>query len=482
LVDEFQDTNYAQYQLIKLLSAKNKNLTVVGDDDQSIYKFRGASVSNILKFKNEDYPQARQITLVKNYRSAQNILDLAYNFIQSNNPDRLEFKLHIDKKLESCERQPGTIEVLEGKDLSEELNFIVKKILQLKSQKANGQEPISWKDFAILIRANSAADELLPILSAAGIPYTFMANRGLYKKPIVLDVLSYMRVLDNSNDSISLYRIFSLPKFQLSYQDLSLLLLYGKKKTRSLYDSLLAAQTLPEISSEAKTKIRELIELLQKHSSQAKTATAAEMLVAIANSLGLGSKITEQTQDGVESRELLEQFYKYTEEFEKQNEHKDLHSFLQYLSLEMQAGGEGNIKFDPNQGPESLTVSTIHSAKGLEFKYVFIINLVEQRFPTREKGEAIEVPTPLINDILPEGDFHLQEERRLFYVALTRAKAGLYLTWAKDYGGARLKKPSLFLQETALVPSDKENLATGKVFFTTAEKKPSKKRFLENCR
>ena len=132
----------------------------------------------------------------------------------------------------------------------------------------------------------------------------------------------------------------------------------------------------------------------------------------------------------------------------------------------MEAGSLGAIKFDPNLGPESVKVLTIHSAKGLEFQHVFIINMVEQRFPTREKSEAIEIPTALIKDILPEGDFHLQEERRLFYVAITRARRQLYLTWSQDYGGARAKKPSQFLLETKLVPSDKTSQATGKVIFT----------------
>ncbi len=143
------------------------------------------------------------------------------------------------------------------------------------------------------------------------------------------------------------------------------------------------------------------------------------------------------------------------------------------LDLEMEAGNDGEIKFNPDLGPESVKVMTIHSSIGLEFNYVFVINMVDQRFPTREKADAIEIPEALVKDILPEGDFHLQEERRLFYVAITRAKSHLYLTWAKDYGGSRAKKPSLFLVETKLVPSEKINKATGKVVFA----KPLKQEF-----
>jgi len=460
LVDEFQDTNFAQYQLVKLLSGNDQNLVVVGDDDQSVYKFRGASVSNILKFK-EDYPKAKQITLVENYRSSQNILDMAYSFIQGNNPDRLEIKLKIDKKLKSNGKDPGIIQVLEGEDLSSELNTVAKKILEIK----NNDQKASWNDFAVLIRANSAAEELLPVLAAAGIPYTFVANRGLYKKPIIVDLTSYMKLLDNAHDSAALYRVLSLPKFHLPHKELSELLHIADKKTLPLYGALEAGLVSSEISIEGKGKIRQLKEYLEKHSKLIKTKTAAEMVVAIIEDLGFEQKLKAETEENAQSRELLDQFYKQIEEYEKDNDHRDLHAFLNFLNLEMQAGDEGVIKFDPNMGPESVKVLTIHSAKGLEFKNIFVINLVEQRFPTREKSEAIEIPAPLIKDILPEGDFHLQEERRLFYVSLTRAKQRLFLTWSKDYGGKREKKPSQFLLETKLVPSEKLSKATGKVLF-----------------
>jgi len=464
MVDEFQDTNFAQFQLVKLLAGDNQNLVVVGDDDQSIYKFRGASVSNILKFKQE-YPKAKQITLIENYRSTQNILDLAYKFIQANNPDRLEIKLKIDKHLKNNGKTQGEIKVLEGEDLSGELNSVSKQILGIKQADSDA----TYNDFAILIRANSAADELLPILQSSGIPYTFVANKGLYKKPIIVDILSYMRLLDNAHDSSSLYRSLTLPKFHLSHQELSSLLEYAHQKTLSLYESLTPALTLADVSQDSKNKIRSLQELLTKHSALAKTATATEMMIHIIMDLGLEMKLKEETLENAQNRELLDQFYKKIEGFEKQNEHKDLHAFLESLELEIQAGSEGDIKFDPNLGPESVKVLTVHSAKGLEFKYVFIINLVDQRFPTRARGETIEIPTALVKDILPEGDFHLQEERRLFYVAMTRAKRGLYLSWAKDYGGKTVKKPSQFLLETGLVPSEKVNKATGKVVFSKTD-------------
>ncbi len=461
LVDEFQDTNYAQYQLVRLLSGGHKNLVVVGDDDQSIYKFRGASVSNIMKFK-DDYPNFRQITLVQNYRSSQNILDLAYNFIQQNNPDRLEVKLAIEKKLKSTSKAQGIIGVLEADDLAGELNSVANKILDIKATKPEA----TWNDFAILIRSNSAADELLPILASRKIPYTFVANKGLYKKPIILDVISYFKLLENGHDSNSLYRILCLPKFQLSHDELSTILAYGHKKALSLFDSIKQSSVLPEIGREAQKRIQTLLKCLADHSTLAKKLSAAELTVQLIRDLGIDEKLREDTAENADNRELMEQFYKKIEAFEQHNDDTSLHNFLTTLDLEIQAGFEGSIKLDPNIGPESLKVMTVHAAKGLEFNYVFIINMVEQRFPTREKSDLIDIPDTLVKDILPEGDFHLQEERRLFYVAITRAKSQIYLSWSKDYGGSRTKKPSQFLIETGLVPSEKTNKATGKVIFT----------------
>ena len=487
MVDEFQDTNLAQYMLVKLLAGEKANLTVVGDDDQSIYKFRGASVSNILKFK-EDYPTFKQITLVENYRSSQNILDLAYNFIQENNPDRLEVKLAIDKKLKSNTTEHGTIEVLEAPDVHSELQTVVKKVLELKNA-----TDISWNEFAILIRSNAAATEVLPLLYAAGIPYTFFASRGLYKKPIIADLLSYMKLLDNFHDSASLYKILQLQKFYIAPGDLATMLQFSHKKALSLYEALQQINAITGLSSETHTKMRQLLEMLGRHANANSRLHVVEMFVLIIKDLGLEEKVKEETQEAAENRELIEQFYKKIEQFEQTNDNKSTHNFLYLLDLEMEAGGDGEIKFNPDLGPESLKIMTIHSSKGLEFMHVFVINMVDQRFPTREKSDSIEIPTELIKDILPQGDFHLQEERRLFYVAMTRAKRGLYLTWAKDYGGSREKKPSLFLVETKLVPSEKINKATGKVVFSrpvrhTAEIYPAPTQFsysqlndFENC-
>jgi DNA helicase-2/ATP-dependent DNA helicase PcrA len=465
MVDEFQDTNYAQYQLVRLLAGEAKNLVVVGDDDQSIYKFRGASVSNIMHFK-DDYTSFKQITLTENYRSAQLILDLAYDFIQANNPDRLEKKLKINKQLKSQTKTKAVIEVLEGKDLIEELTFVAKKITELKLKNPTS----TWNDFAVLLRSNSSAQDLLPIFEKHGIPHTFVANTGLYNKPFISALIAYFSCLDNFHDSFTLYRVLSFDEFKIPADDLALLLTNAKKKTLSLYEMLSSAVTLPQIGQETQKKIQKILHALNEHAQLAQEKSANEVFVQIIRDLKFDQLLEEDNLQNAENRELLEQFYKKVETFVAENTDKSLHYFLHLLNLEIEAGDEGQIKFDPNLGPESLKILTVHSAKGLEFEYVFVPNMVDQRFPTRARGESIEIPEALIKDILPEGDFHLQEERRLFYVAMTRAKSHLYFSWGKDYGGAKTKKPSVFLQETKLVPGEQTSQATGKVFFSGSKK------------
>lgn len=473
LVDEFQDTNYAQYRLISLLTAKNKdghyanNLVVVGDDDQSIYKFRGASVSNILKLQT-DFPKLSQMALVENYRSAQGILDKAYQLIQTNNPDRLEVKSGINKQLRANIIEPAVIEVIEGGDMAEELGLVIKKIQELKKE-----GNVSWNDFAVLVRANSSAEEIIHRLESSGIPFTYLANKGLYKKPIISNLVNYFRLLDNYHESSALYRVMGMEKFAIDLNELALIGNYAKKKTLSFYEALSEVDKIPGITERTLEKVQTLLETLSKHSAELFDKPAIELFVQIIADLGLYKPLSSQTVESTQDVDYLDQFYKKMLLFTETSEDKSLHAFMEALDIELLAGNEGQIKFDPNSGPESLKVLTVHSAKGLEFKYVFIVGLVDQRFPSRSKPDPIEIPAALIKDILPEGDAHIQEERRLFYVAMTRAKTNLYLSWAKDYGGARSKKPSIFLKELGLVSDVETNSATGKALFAA---KPSSSR------
>jgi len=455
LVDEFQDTNWSQYELIKLIAeSTNKeqpNLCVCADDDQAIYRWRGASFSNIVKFQ-EDFPKAKQISLIKNYRSSQNILDQSYNFIKQNDPDRLEFRIKINKKLVSNTKEEGIVEHLHTKSLEQEVGSVLKKILEiLKNDKTT-----TYNDFAILVRANDSAIPFIKALDRANLPYQFLASRGLYSKPVILDVLSYFKLLDNYHEGTAVYRILNLPFLEISDTDIATITQYSHKKTRSLFDTLNELQLIPGISPKTHEKVAFVLDLIKKHSQLAREKSVSEILVAFLNDSGYLKYLLKIPQDsGEEKLDLLNQFYKKIKSFEETNMEATPKVFMEKMNLELESGEEGKLDFDPEQGPDMIKVMTIHGAKGLEFKYVFLVNMVDRRFPTDQRKDPIELPDALINDIKPKGDVHLQEERRLCYVAMTRAKKGLYFTSAEDYGGQRKKKLSRFLLEMGYKANDK---------------------------
>jgi len=464
LLDEFQDTNWAQYELIKMLASPKNNLVVVGDDDQSIYKFRGASVSNILQFK-KDYPQAEQIFLVNNYRNKQNILDLSYKFIKQNDPNRLEYQLQksqkskvtrlparqesqkLNKELIADNKGEGVIEVIEGKNLTEEIKAVIEKIADLKIKDKNS----TWDDFAILVRANESAKEICSFLAAAQLPYQFLSSRGLYTKPVIMDLIAYLKLLDDYHESIAAYRVLNLPIFNFTYHELVNFNYWASKKAWSLYEILRNVSVL-NLGAEVQKKAEAVLALIAKHTGLTREKNVSEVILAFLNDSGyLKYLLAQDEQKSRETAGYLNQFMKRVGEFEKGSDDKSVKAFLDQLQMEIDAGEEGTMPVDWEAGPETIKVMTVHGAKGLEFKYVFIAGLVDKRFPTIERSEQIEIPDALVKEILPEGDIHLEEERRLFYVAMTRAKNDLYFSWASDYGGARLKKPSRFLTECGLI-------------------------------
>jgi len=467
LVDEFQDTNWAQYELLKLLAGPKNNLTVVADDDQSIYKFRGASYNNVIQFK-KDYPKSEEIVLIKNYRSKQNILDLAYKFIQQNNPDRLEAQLKnrkngpkIIKRLEAVRKGKGEIRYFQFNDQIEEARSVVDKIIEIKKKNKN----LSWNDFAILVRANNQADVFIQALRFKGVPYQFLASQGLYSQPVILDILSYLKLLDNYHESSALYRILTSPIFscKLTNEDLVNLNYWSERKGISLYETLKRVNSISNISKKAVEEINKFIALLKKHSLLAREKSVGKVVFSFLEDTGYLKILSKKAEKGnlqaIENINLINQLFKRIEEFEKTSLDKSVANFMKTIEISLTAGYEGEMDqgfFET--GPESVKVMTIHGAKGLEFSYVFIVGLVDRRFPTVERHEEIELPEKLIKEIIPQGDVHLQEERRLFYVAMTRAKDGVFFTSAKDYGGVKKKKPSRFLYEIGLVkePEKKE--------------------------
>ena len=461
LVDEFQDTNWAQYELVKLLAEPKRNITVTADDDQSIYLWRGASFNNVLQFK-KDYPQSKEVVLIRNYRSCQNILDLAYQFIQKNNPNRLEYQLSkereiieeakekglnldafkkIDKRLIAQSQGKGFIELLHFADKEAEARGVIDKIEELltKDKEAN------LSDFAILVRTNEAANIFCRELERRKIPYQFWASRGLYLQPVILDIIAYLKLIANYQESASMFRILTSPVIDLSYEDISRITQFAKIKTLSLYEALNQLPLIQGISEESINKINFLIALIKKHTQLAINKNVGQVFLAFLNDSGYLKYLLKEERE--KEINLINQFYKKIKNFEENQANASLANFIEQLNMEIESGETGALESDIESGPDTINVMTLHAAKGLEFKYVFLVNLADKKFPTIERKEPIEIPEPLIKEIIPTGNIHLQEERRLFYVGMTRAKKGLYFSFADNYGGLRRKKPSRFIFE-----------------------------------
>jgi DNA helicase-2/ATP-dependent DNA helicase PcrA len=392
---------------------------------------------------------------------------LSYEFIKQNNPNRLEYQLQksqkpgaenkkLSKKLIAHNEGAGMIEVIEGKDSTEEIKLIIEKIADLKIK----DKDATWDDFAILVRANESAKEICSFFATAELPYQFLSSRGLYAKPVIMDLIAYLKLLDDYHENTAMYRILNLPIFEFTYSELVNFNYWAGKKTWSLYETLRNVSVL-NLGVGLQKKVEKVLSLIAKHTVLTREKNVKEIILAWLDDSGyLKYLMSQEEQKSRDVASQLNQFIKRVEGFEKSSDDKSVKAFLLELQMEIDAGEEGNMPVDLDAGPETIKVMTAHGAKGLEFKYIFIAGLVDKRFPSIERSEQIEIPNALVKEILPEGDIHLEEERRLFYVAVTRAKFGLYLSWSKDYGGARDKKPSRFLTECGLV---QENLAKPKL-------------------
>jgi len=446
LVDEFQDTNYAQNELALLLAGQEKNITVCADDDQAIYRWRGAAVSNVIQFK-QRIPQAKIVVLTKNYRSTQEILNKAYQLIQNNNPDRLEVKEKIDKKLVAARKVEEEIPIkfIHADRVENEAEAVAKEIENCKLQIAN----LNYKDIAILVRANNHADPFVRALSRHGIPFQFLGPGMLFRQPEVKDLIAYLEVLYNFEDSVAMYRLLSMDFWDISGRDLASINNFARKNNLSLFE---ACESIDKIFVSQKTKetIKKLIEIIHRHLNLLKRETAGQILYYFLEDSGLLKRLTEfKTVSEEKEVNNIAKFFDKLRTYEVEHEDASVFAVVDWINLSMEIGESplaSDIDWTEN---DAVNILTVHSAKGLEFSVVFLVNLVSQRFPTIERKEQIPIPQELIKEILPEGDFHLQEERRLFYVGMTRARDRLYLTAADYYGeGKREKKISPFVYET----------------------------------
>lgn len=456
MVDEFQDTNWAQYELVKLLAAPKNNLMVVGDDDQAIYRFRGASLANIMQFK-DDFPEAVEIILTDNYRSRQDILDIAHNFIRHNNPNRLEDRLGIDKSLQAKgagakQGLPPSFFLLDSQE--DELSFVAERILNIYQRQELTKDGAAWSDFAVLTRSNNTADLFVKELSRRGIPNQFVSLRGLYYKPIILDCLAYLRLLDNYHESSALFRVLNLEPFRVSHADIINLNRFARRKAWSLFETLQKVEAVSDISPEAVPPIKLLLQLIEKHSALVSSSLPSLIFFKFIEESGLIKGLDIDRDQELFS--YLNQFYQKIKRFEENAPETRLPDFMAAMELELEAGESGSLRLDFADA-DTVKVMTVHAAKGLEFPYVFVVNLADKKFPTINRSDKIPLPDGLIKETLTDSkDAHIEEERRLFYVAMTRAKQELYLSSAKDYGGVKEKKSSRFIEEAGLAATFSE--------------------------
>jgi len=445
LVDEFQDTNYAQNQLAILLAGKTQNITVCADDDQSIYRWRGAAISNVIQFR-KIFPKAKIIVLTKNYRSSQLILNHAYQLIQNNNPDRLEVKEKIDKHLQAVRQtEQVPIELIHADRVENEAEAVASKIKDLRLKIKN----LEYKDIAILVRANNHAEPFTRALARAGIPYQFLGPGQLFRQAEVKDLIAYLKLLYNFEDNIALYRLLSMGFFDINARDLAAINNYARRVNISLFE---ACESVNEvfISNQTKEKINAFVKMVHCHLKLLSKETAGQILYYFLQDTGLLKKLAEnKTLAEEKAAQNIAKFFDRLRTYEINHEDASVQAVVDWLNLSMTLGESPLVNnfdwFEENR----INLLTVHSAKGLEFPIVFLVNLVVARFPTRERKEQIPIPEALIKEILPSGDYHEQEERRLFYVGLTRARDRLFLTAADYYGeGKREKKISPFVFET----------------------------------
>lgn len=481
LVDEFQDVNWAQYRLVQLLSSQTSELTVVGDDDQSIYAFRGASVSNILRFK-DDYPQARAIVLTQNYRSNQTILDAAYRLIQNNNPDRLEIKLNINKRLSAPLKiaKPDGVEYTHYNSSREEAEEVALSILNLKAS----EPELIWKDIALLVRANNHALLFQEAFERQGIPYEIMARENLFDTPIVIDALNFFASVINSHNSPAFFRLLHVPMLGARENDLQKLLFSAKKKAISYYEALKRSREFG-VSDEGAAIFDKLIAWIHQGMRDVRTTKPSVILYRFLETSGylnyLASTKAQENQNFLRDIEVLNQFFELLTAYETEHPGKaTVAQFLEYYES-LNDGGDMGANKRSETDLDRVKIMTVHAAKGLEFRYVYVVNLVEERFPTRRHSDSLEIPEALTKEIPPTGDAHYQEERRLFYVALTRAKEKVFLSSARDFGGVRDKKISRFLAELGYgEESAPQKLKEGALSASIAEPRPPQKLSLED--
>jgi len=397
LIDEFQDTNVAQNELVLLLGSRHRSVFVVGDDDQSIYRWRGAEVRNILEFENA-FPECQVFRLEKNYRSTRLILDAAHSVVK-NNRHRKEKKLWTDRE----GGEPLTlIEAFDETDEAQQVVYLIQQ--EIKKHKRN------FRDFVILYRTNAQSRAIEDALRRNGISYVIVGGIRFYERKEIKDFLAYLRVIANPLDEVSLLRIINVPPRGVGPATIRKLQEYASQKQTGLVEAMAAADEIPGIQSATRNNLKDLAGLLKKYRSLRDKIGLNELVRVLNEELGLSRMYrNEGTLESLSRAENIEELLAAIAEFCRNHEEATLESFLQEVALVTDIDNW-------NDTSNAVTLMTLHSAKGLEFPVVFITGMEEGLFPLSRSYQD-----PM--------DF--EEERRLFYVGLTRAKEKVYLSWAQ---------------------------------------------------
>ena len=447
MVDEYQDTNTAQFELIRLLALKYQNLCVVGDDDQSIYKFRGANIYNILNFEHH-FPDATVIKLEQNYRSTQNILDAA-NAVIANNQGRKEKRLWTDNGA----GDKITFEQLDT--AAEEADFVARDIAR-RVRKGEYQ----YKDCAILYRTNAQSRLFEERFITANIPYKIFGGVNFYARKEVKDLLAYLKTIDNGQDDLAVRRIINIPKRGIGAASINKVALYAQEQEISFYDALCVAEQVPGLGKAA-TKIRPFVLFIQSMKAKAKLLSVADLLQEVIDTTGYVRELEAEGTDEAEARiENIDELISKAVDYAEGEEAPTLNGFLENVALVADIDS-----FDENS--DYVVLMTLHSAKGLEFPNVYLAGLEDGLFPsymsiTSDNSQA-----------------EIEEERRLAYVGITRAKKNLTITSARVRmvrGQTQYGKVSRFVRE---IPPE---LLSGKIYEPKTKEEPIEQSTFQKAR
>jgi DNA helicase-2/ATP-dependent DNA helicase PcrA len=416
LVDEYQDTNRAQYEMLKLLAAPKGKICVVGDDAQSIYGWRGAEIKNMLEFE-KDFSKAKLFRLEQNYRSTKTILAAADSVIKNNSEQ-------IKKTLWTQNQEGEQIALLRCSDEKDEAIQIAKRI-----KKEVASRKISFNDIALLYRINSQSRALEDALRREKIPYKIIGGVEFYRRKEVKDVIAYLRIIANQNDEESLLRIMNFPQRGIGNTSISKMILFARKLNLSLFTTMSRVFEVIEVKERIQKNVKQFKLLLDKYISLKDSLSLSELLSALVDELGILKIYKEEgTQESLARYDNIQELLSAVSEYTRSNSGLTIDEFLSEVSL---VTGVDQYSEQDN----SITLMTIHSAKGLEFPLVFITGCEEDIFPLNQKFDT---------------DSRLEEERRLFYVAMTRAKLKVFISYARSryrFGEVAYQSKSRFIDE-----------------------------------